>query len=81
MRASLTNFNTLDFLVEKINVTVVAECPNSLLKPLNLTSQSLSTDIRGTAAQLQIQLPQDSSSLVLGDQGGYSYCGDRKLFA
>ena len=62
-------------------MTVTAECLDSLFEPLNLSSTSLLTTVGGAAASLPIEVPKDSSSLVLGDKGGYTYCGDRKLFA
>ena len=81
VRATLVNFNTMSFTVEIIKVTVTAECLDSLFEPLNLSSTSLLTTVGGAAASLLIEVPKDSSSLVLGDKGGYTYCGDRKLFA
>jgi hypothetical protein len=62
----LTAYN-LDFFLEKINLTVLAECPDSTLKPFSLSTQSLSIRVNDVAANIPIQVPQDSSSLVLGD--------------
>ncbi len=57
MRARLDSFPAADFFVQEFGLAVIEKCQDSLLLPLNLSTQSLSIRVSDVAAEIPIQVP------------------------
>ncbi len=68
-------------LNDTLTVTVICECIDSLLDTLLLDYFKVTVEISKQSDPINLQIPKDSSSKVQGNKDGFSYCGDRLLFA